>query len=121
MLLALKEIDKDLRSESDTFTETLEPRDISEYQKRYFALEIKAVQFRELDRVKRAIRKASIGKAADRAPNTLRMATLDLNEAENLIAQSPRNPKVHKKSVEKSVASSILLLDVMDVILNAVH
>jgi OOP family OmpA-OmpF porin len=116
---ALLKVDRGLRNETDNFSETLDPDEFSEFQMEYFSLEIKAVQFRELDNVKKAIRNANRKNAEDLAPNTLRAAMLDLNEAENFIAQSPRNPGVHKKSVEKAVASSILLLDVMDVILNA--
>jgi outer membrane protein OmpA-like peptidoglycan-associated protein len=116
---ALLKVDRGLRSDTGNFSKTLDPDEFSEFQMEYFSLEIKAVQFRELDNVKKAIRKATKKNAEDRAPNTLRTAMLDLNEAENFIAQSPRNPGVHKKSVNKAVASSVLLLDVMDVILNA--
>ncbi len=116
---ALLKVDKGLRSETGNFSKTLDPDEFSEFQIEYFALEVKAVQFRELDAVKKAIRKANRKNAEDLAPNSLRIATLDLNEAENFIAQSPRNPGVHGKSVKKAVASSVLLLDVMDVILNA--
>jgi len=116
---ALLKADKDLRNETDNFSETLDPDEFSEFQVEYFSLEIKAVQFRELDNVKKAIRKATMKNAEDLAPKSLRMAMLNLNQAENFIAQSPRNPGVHKKSVNKAVASSVLLLDVMDVILNA--
>ena len=116
---ALLKVDRGLRSETGNFSKTLDPDEFSEFQIEYFALEVKAVQFRELDAVKKAIRKANRKNAEDLAPNSLRMAMLDLNEAENFIAQSPRNPGVHEKSVKKAVASSVLLLDVMDVILNA--
>jgi len=116
---ALLKVDRGLRSETGNFSKTLDPDEFSEFQIEYFALEVKAVQFRELDAVRKAIRKANRNNAEDLAPNSLRMAMLDLNEAENFIAQSPRNPGVHGKSVKKAVASSVLLLDVMDVILNA--
>ena len=116
---ALLKVDRGLRSETGNFSKTLDPDEFSEFQIEYFALEVEAVQFRELDTVKKAIRKANRKNAEDLAPNSLRMAMLDLNEAENFIAQSPRNPGVHEKSVKKAVASSVLLLDVMDVILNA--
>ncbi len=116
---ALLKVDRGLRNETDKFSKALDPDEFSEFQIEYFSLEIKAVQFRELDSVKKAIHKANRKNAEDRAPKTLRTAMLDLNEAENFIAQSPRNPGVHKKSVNKAVASSVLLLDVMDVILNA--
>ena len=119
LVTALLKIDRGLRSETDNFSEALDPEEFSEFQVEYFSLEIEAVQFRELDNVKKAIRKANRKNAEDRAPNTLRTAMLDLSEAENFIAQSPRNPGIHKKSVDKAVSSSVLLLDVMDVILNA--
>ncbi len=119
LLEELADVDKDLRSESDNFEEALNPKEFSEFQKKYFSLEVKAVQFRELEGVRNAIRKSSKNDADDRAPNTLVSAMLDLNEAENFIAQSPRNPDIHMKSVGKAVDSSVLLLDVMDVILNA--
>ena len=119
LIAALNDVDDDLRGETDDFSEPLEPKEFSQFQKEYFSLEIKAVQFRELDSVKAAIQKAAKDDADDLAPNSLRIAMLDLNEAENFIAQSPRAPEVHDKSVKKAIESSVLLSDVMDVILNA--
>jgi len=119
LVAALAKVDDDLRNETDDFARALAPRDFSEFQKKYFSLEVKAVQFRELDDVSQAIRKADNDDADKLAPNSLRTAMLDLNEAENLIAQSPRDPSVHGPSVDKAIASSVLLTDVMAVILNA--
>ncbi|MBT8435158.1 MAG: OmpA family protein [Gammaproteobacteria bacterium] len=116
---ALADVDDDLRDETDDFARALEPKEFSEFQRKYFALEIKAVQFRELDDVKKAIQKAVRQDAEDLAPESLRAALLDVSEAENLIAQSPRNPKVHEDNVTWATESSVLLTDVMDVILNA--
>lgn len=115
----LEDVDDDLRDETDDFAQALEPKEFSEFQRKYFALEIEAVQFRELDGVKAAIQKAVKQDAEDLAPDSLRAALLDVNESENLIAQSPRNPKVHEDSVTWATESSVLLTDVMDVILNA--
>ena len=117
--IALADVDDDLRDETDNFSDALEPKEFSEFQKKYFLLEVKSVQFRELDAVKQAIRQAENTNADDLAPNTLRTAMLDVNEAENFIAQSPREPDIHRNSVDKAIASSVLLTDVMDVILNA--
>ena len=119
LLAELDDVDKDLRSETDNFEDVLDPKEFSEIQKKYFSLEVKAVQFTELDGVRRAIKKSSSKNAEDLAPNSLVNAMLDLNEAENFIAQSPRNPGIHKKAVNIAIESSVLLLDVMDVILNA--
>jgi outer membrane protein OmpA-like peptidoglycan-associated protein len=116
---ALADVDEDLRDETDDFARALEPKEFSEFQKKYFALEIEAVQFRELDAVKEAIQKATSQDAEDLAPKSLRAALLDVSEAENLIAQSPRNPRVHEDNVTWATESSVLLTDVMDVILNA--
>ena len=116
---ALADVDDDLRDETDDFARALEPKEFSEFQKKYFALEVEAVQFRELDAVKKAIQKAVNEDAEDLAPESLRAALLDVSEAENLIAQSPRNPRVHEDSVTWATESSVLLTDVMDVILSA--
>ena len=116
---AMLDVDEDLRDETKNFSRILEPDDFSEFQKRYFALEVKAVQFRELNKVEVSIREATKNDAADLAPDALRVAMLDLNEAENLVAQSPRNPGIHRKSVNRAVTSSVFLSEVMDVILNA--
>lgn len=119
LAIALADVDEDLRDETDDFERALEPKEFSEFQKKYFALEIEAVQFRELDTVKIAIQKAVSQDAEDLAPETLRAALLDVGEAENLVAQSPRDPSVHHDSVTWARESSVLLTDVMDVILNS--
>ncbi|TNF86101.1 MAG: OmpA family protein [Gammaproteobacteria bacterium] len=116
---AMVDVDDDVRDETDDFARPLEPAEFSEFQKQYFALEIEAVQFRELDAVKKAIQKASSQDAEDLAPKSLRTAMLDVNEAENLIAQGPRDPKVYRQMVDLAAESSGFLTDVMDVILNA--
>lgn len=119
LVTVLANVDADLRDETDNFTKELEPNDFSDFQKKYLSLETKAVQFRELNGVKNSIQKAVKKKAEKLAPNSLRQARLDVNEASNLITQSPRDPAVHMKSVNVAVASSVLLTDVMEVISNA--
>ena len=116
---ALLDVDDDLRDETGDFDEVLEPKAFSEFQKKYFELEIRAVQFRELDSVRGSIQIAEQDDAGELAPKSLRTALLDLKEAENIIAQSPREPEIHMGSVDKSIASSVLLTEVMDVIANA--
>ena len=116
---ALAAVDDDLRDETDNFSEVLEPRAFSAFQKKYFSLEAQAVQFRELDAVKNTTQKAVRGEAGELAPDTLRMTLLDTSEAENLIAQSPRDPGVYGSSVTKAMESSTLLKEVMDVIMEA--
>jgi len=49
----------------------------------------------------------------------LRTASLDYKTAMNIIEQSPRSPRVYKKSVDEALASATLLYDVMNVILGA--
>jgi outer membrane protein OmpA-like peptidoglycan-associated protein len=106
----LVDVDDDLRDETDNFARPLEPVEF---------LEVKAVQFRELDAVKKAIQKASEDDAENLAPKSLRTALLDVGEAENLIAQSPRDPKIYQVILDLAVESSVFLTDVMDVILDA--
>jgi len=115
----LVDVDDDLRDETDNFSGPLEPVAFSEFQRKYFSLEVKAVQFRELDAVKKAIQKASDEDAESLAPKSLRTALLDVGEAENLIAQSPRDPKIYQVILDLAVESSVFLTDVMDVILDA--
>ena len=116
---ALVDVDDDVRDETDNFASSLEPVEFSEFQKEYFSLEVKAVQFRELDAVKKAIQKASAEDAKSLAPKSLRTALLDVSEAENLIAQSPRDPKIYQVILDLAVESTLFLTDVMEVILDA--
>jgi len=115
----LLEIDADLRSETKQFSRSLSPEDFSAFQKKYLALEVKAVQFRELDGAKQAVAQAKDQDAKKLAPQTLQTASLDYETAMNIIAQSPRSPTLYKKSVDTALASATLLTDVMDVILGA--
>ena len=115
----LLEIDDDLRSETKQFSRSLSPEDFSAFQKQYLALEVKAVQFRELDAAKQAIAKAKDQNANRLAPQTLQTALLDYETGMNTIDQSPRSPSIYKKSVDTALASATLLRDVMDVILGA--
>ncbi len=119
LVAVLMDVDDDLRDETKNFARVLDPEDFSDFQKRYFTLEVEAVQFRELDAVKQQIRQAAARDADDLTPQTLRAARFDVNEAENLIAQSPRDPGVHMPSVTRAIASVTLLSDTMDVILDA--
>ena len=116
---ALADVDDDLRDETDNFARPLEPAEFSEFQRKYFSLEVKAVQFSELDAVNLAIEKADSQGAKKLAPKALRTALLDVSEAENLIAQSPRDPSVYQVILDLAIESSVFLTDVMDVILDA--
>jgi outer membrane protein OmpA-like peptidoglycan-associated protein len=115
----LADVDDDLRDETDNFANPLEPVEFSDFQKKYFSLEVKAVQFRELDAVKAAIQEASRKNAKKLAPKSLRTALLDVSEAGNLIAQSPRDPRIYQFILDMAIESSAFLTDVMDVILDA--
>ena len=119
LLAAMTDIDGDLRDATDNFANALDPREFADFQKQYFGLEIRTVQYNELEDTKRSILKASRQDAEDLAPDTLRMALMDVSEAENFIAQSPRDPAVHGPSVSQAIASSVLLSDVMQVIADA--
>lgn len=115
----LVDIDDDLKSDTKQFSRVLTTEDFSAYQKKYLALETRAVQHRELSGAKQAIAQARDKDADDLAPESLRSASLDYETAMNTIAQSPRSPDIYKKSVDEALASATQLVDVMNVILGA--
>jgi len=115
----LADIDDDLKSETKQFSRSLAPDDFSEFQKRYLALEVKAVQRRELGGAKQAIAQAVDNYASNLAPKSLRSAQLDYAAGMNTIAQSPRTPSLYDKSVKDSLKSATQLVDVMNVIKGA--
>ena len=119
LIQSMLDIDDDLRSETKLFSRSLSPEDFSAFQKKYLALEVKAVQFRELSGAKGAIDKANDEDADDLAPRTLKTAALDYETAMNIIAQSPRNPDIYRKSVDDALTSATHLVDVMNVIKGA--
>lgn len=119
LLKALAKVDDKARDVTDDFTRALNPQEFSRFQKEYLSLEVQAVQFRELDSINQSIRKADNENAEDLAPKALNAAMLDVNDAANLIGQSPRDPAVYQQSVKDSVASSVLLTEIMEVIANA--
>ncbi|MDH5601069.1 MAG: OmpA family protein [Gammaproteobacteria bacterium] len=119
LIESLVEIDNDLKSETNQFSKPLSPDDFSDFQKKYLVLESKAVQFVQLNSADQAIKQALENDADDLAPKSLRTATLDYKTAMNIIEQSPRSPGVYKKSVNEALASTTLLFDVMNVILDA--
>ncbi len=116
---SMLDIDDDLKSESKQFSRSLSPEDFSELQKKYLVLEAKAVQFSQLNVANQIIIQTIENDSKDLAPKSLRTASLDYKTAMNMIAQSPRSPKVYNKSVQESLASTTLLFDVMNVIMGA--
>lgn len=119
LVKALENVDDDLKDDTDQFSKSLSPEDFSHFQKEYLALEVKAVQFRELNGAKVAIDKAIDDDAKDLAPKNLHTASVDYEDAENTIAQSPRSPDIYKPSVQTALESAMMLQDVMDVIKGA--
>lgn len=119
LIKALEKVDDDLKDETKQFSQALPPNEFSEFQKQYLGLEIRAVQYRELKSAGVAIRQATNDDAEDVASNTLRTASLDYKDAENTIAQSPRDPAIYKQSVQTALESAMMLQDVMDVIKGA--
>lgn len=116
---SMMEIDDDLKSETNQFSKSLSPEDFSELQKKYLVLEAKAVQFTELNSANQAINQAIENDADDLAPESLRTAQLDYKTSMNIIAQSPRSPKIFSNSVNGALASATQLFDVMNVITGA--
>ena len=73
---SLIDIDDDLKSETKRFSRALSPEDFSEFQRKYLALEVQAVQFSQLSGTKQAIEQAMKNDADDLAPETLQTAML---------------------------------------------
>jgi len=119
LLKTLSKVDDKARDVTDDFSRALNPQEFSKFQKDYLSLEVQAVQFRELNTVEQAIQKADNDDAEDLAPKALNAAMLDVNDAANLIGQSPRDPAVYQQSVKAADASSLLLTEIMEVIANA--
>ncbi|MEN8169453.1 MAG: OmpA family protein [Pseudomonadota bacterium] len=119
LIKGLENVDDDLKDETKQFSKALSPEDFSEFQKKYLALEIKAVQFRELNSAELAIQEATKNDAEDLAAKSLRTASLDYKHAENTIAQSPRSPAIYQQSVQTALESAMMLQDVMNVIIDA--
>lgn len=115
----MMDIDDDLKSDTKQFSKTLKPDTFSAFQKKYLALETKAVQFRELSGAKQVIDQAIEKDAEDLAAESLRTASLDYEAAMNMITQSPRSPDIYNKSVDEALASATQLFDVMNVITGA--
>jgi len=116
---SMKEIDDDLKSETNQFSRSISLEDFDELQKKYLVLESKAVQFSQLNSANVAISQAIENDAEDLAPKSLRTASLDYKAAMNIIAQSPRSPTVYKGNVQETLNSATQLFDVMNVILSA--
>jgi len=119
LVKTLEDIDDDLKSDSKQFSRSLSPDDFSELQKRYLALEVRAVQYRELGAAKKVITKAVNDYAASMAAKSLRNAQLDYETGMNMIAQSPRDSGIFEKSVKDALKSATQLVDVMNVIRGA--
>ena len=115
----LLEIDQELVDETDSFSESLDPDDFAEIQKKYYRLETRAIQFSTLHEAIKVIDQALEDDAEDVAPNTLRTAQLDYKTAMNKIDLSPRSPSIYKKSVDTALASAQHLSEVMQVIKGA--
>lgn len=115
----LKNVDNDLSGISNQFTNALNQANFTIFHKKYLALEVKAVQFRELKNIRLSLQQAADNDADEYAPNTLKSAVMDLKSAEDIIAQKPHNPEFYKEGLQKSIDSTVLLSDVMGVILNA--
>ena len=115
----LADVDEELRDDTNDFARSLEPAEFSRFQKLYFALEIEAVRFRELHGVEQSIEQATRDDAKILAPNLLKTALLDMNEAANLIAQGPRDPKVYRVMVDTAEDSSSFLFEALEIIKGA--
>ncbi len=109
----LKKIDEDLREETHNFSRVLSVEKLSQFERKYLKLEINSVQNTKLLVFRNIIEDAERKNAKELAPKTYRNAVVDLNAAENMIQQSPRNPDNFKKSIITVDKSTKLLSDVI--------
>jgi outer membrane protein OmpA-like peptidoglycan-associated protein len=110
----LGKLDKSLLSASGAFSKNLSVEELSKYQGKYLKLEVEAVQNNQLGAFRRIVKKSEKNDASDLAPKTLRRAQTQINVAENLINQSPRDPSQYRESVDQANKSAKFLDDVMN-------
>lgn len=112
----IKDIDEDLRDESDEFTEDVSAKETAELQKRYLEIEVQTVQINELGSAERVLAQMEDRNAPSLAPASFKKAQEDILLSKNFIAKSPRNPSGYNISVYTALQSTTMLRDVMDVI-----
>lgn len=112
----IKDIDEDLRDDSDNFTRSLTPEKTAYFQKKYLEVEVTSVQKRELGKAEDVLANLRSKNAEDLAPKTYKKAKEDILLSKNIIEKSPRDSSVYRESVTDALKSTILLQDVMAVI-----
>lgn len=110
----LNDTDRSLRYKSESFSEVLQVETVSNFEKDYLRLEVNAVQYSNLSGFRSIVASAKSRNAEKIAPKTFRAASNDLQAAENMIQQSPRNAGIYNQSLINARVSTKLLKDVMD-------
>lgn len=112
----LKDTDDEFIDETDTFTEKIDPETVSGFQKKYLDIEVKTVQTNELGKAQKVLTMLEDRNASMLAPKSYNQALEDMLLSKNMISKSPRQPTTYNTSVYKTLRSTIMLRDVMEVI-----
>jgi len=112
----LKDVDKKVRRESNSFEKDFNAERFAELQKEYLKLEVAGVQKSELARANSLIEKARKNEADSKAPHTYNYAKKEISIAENAIFATPRSPELFAGHVLNARSAALKLDDVMAVI-----
>jgi OOP family OmpA-OmpF porin len=89
---------------------------ITEIQSQYVDLERRSVVLNQLGTAMAKVKGAKKDNAEKKAPNTLKKAEVDLQNAESLVSTNVKNPSGYADAVSRANMSSTLLLDVVTTI-----
>lgn len=111
---AFKNQDDEMRSEVTNIDKgKTTPERWAALQRGYLDLELRSIQFAKLSEPKAEIYGAIKNGAKKNTPNMLAQAERDVKNAENMIATNRHVEAAFRDSVEKSIASAQMLVDVL--------
>ncbi len=108
----LKEVDQQLRSNSDNFNTKLSENEFLKFENDYYSLELLSIQNRELNSIRNLISSAKNKNAVKYAPKTYLQAETDFKNAENAIKNAPYDRATYQSSVDKAQASANYLFSI---------
>lgn len=109
----IKTLDDRLRDASYNFDRRLSSEEKSRLQKDYLALELKAIQNRELADARAKVGAAKEYDARRKTPETLERAETDIKTAENVIAAERRSPMAYDEAVSQANQSAQDLIEIL--------
>jgi OmpA-OmpF porin, OOP family len=109
----LASLDNDVYEETDGFTKDLSSEEFANFQRKYIELEVKSVQYKELQVARHVVSLAESKNAKHKASMTLTDAKTSIANAETMIASNVSEPQAYNESVIKANKDAKLLDDVM--------